>query len=323
MYRIAFAAHVGFEETDIVERANNSVAFRTGNHQFFSVDINRIVFDKVDRHGSFGHEHRVFEFVQFGVMPFDDAFIDGVGNFYVSCSGGKFPISVIIQTIAFNQAVVVFDVGLPKEMCQVSLGIVKPFFGINKIGLAGNGRWSKKVGMTRVAVIIQMIGLDYRFGIRDGNRREELEFFFGNIIFSGLAFQDIIPVGNRSVRIVIDFLGVAVKVDGVGDQGGFRGVHNGISRGKSLFHVAVVFGIFTVEIQGVALHQLHVSKGFDVIFLLEIVGFVASHDYAVVVNADISGQQGGIGSFELVYVKIIRMFHQYFFGYLRQKVLRE
>lgn len=222
MYGIAFAAHVGFVETDIVESANNSVVFRAGNHQFFTVDVNRIVFDKVDCHGSFGHEHRVLVFVQFGIMPFDDASIDGILYFDVSRCRGKFPISIIIQTIAFNQAVVVFDVGFPKKMGQISFGVIKPFFGINIIGFAGNGRWAKKVGMPRIAVIIQMIGLDDVLWIGDGDCREELELFLGNIIFPGLAFQRIVPVGNRSVRIVIDFLCVAVKVDGVGDQGGFR-----------------------------------------------------------------------------------------------------
>ena len=107
-------------------------------------------------------------------------------------------------------------------MCQIFFGIIKPFFGINIIGFAGNGRWAKKVGMPRIAVIIQMIGLDDVLWIGDGDCREELELFLGNIIFPGLAFQRIVPVGNRSVRIVIDFLCVAVKVDGVGDQGGFR-----------------------------------------------------------------------------------------------------
>ena len=100
-------------------------------------------------------------------------------------------------------------------------------------------------------------------------------------------------------------------------------MHNGISRGISLFHVAVVFGIFTVEIQSVALNQLHVTKGLDVVFFLKIIGFVAGHDDAVVVDADISGQQGSIWSFDLVHVKIIRMFNQDFFWCLCHKVLRE
>ena len=120
-------------------------------------------------------------------MSSDYPSIDGVSNFYISSSRGEFPISIIIQAVSLNQSVIVFDIGLSKKMGYIFFGVIKPFFGINIIGFTGNCRRAKKVRMPRITVIIQMIGLNDVFWICDGNCREKLKLFLGNIIFSRLA----------------------------------------------------------------------------------------------------------------------------------------
>ena len=65
MYRIALAAHVGFIKTNIIESPNDTITFFSGNHQFFAVDVYRVIFDKVYSHRSFGDKHGVFLLVDF------------------------------------------------------------------------------------------------------------------------------------------------------------------------------------------------------------------------------------------------------------------
>jgi len=116
-------------------------------------------------------------------------------------------------------------------------------------------------------------------------------------------------------------LGVAVKVDGVCYQGRLWRTHFGITSGKSFFHITIVFGVFAIQIQSITLNQLHISKGFDVVFVLKIIGFVAGHNDAVVVDTNIASEQSRIWCFDLVDIKEIGIFYDNFFGSLRQKVL--
>jgi hypothetical protein len=68
-------------------------------------------------------------------------------------------------------------------MSFVSFGIVKAFFGINIIGFAGDCRGTQQIRMSRITVVVQMIGLNYISRIGDGNFSQELEFFLWYKVF--------------------------------------------------------------------------------------------------------------------------------------------
>ena len=121
------------------------------------MDVNRVIFDKIHGNSSFGYVHRIQFFIHFSIMPFYNSAIDGIRYFYVSRCRCKFPVSVIVQTVAFNHPIIVFDVRFIQEMSQIFFGIIKSFFGVYIIGFTGNCGWSKKIRMPGITEIIQVI----------------------------------------------------------------------------------------------------------------------------------------------------------------------
>ena len=115
----------------------------------------------LDRNGQspFGNEYRVFIPEYFGIVPFDNAVVQGIGYFYIVIGRGKTFVSIKKQTITFHDTVVVIYSGIFNEIPCVILSVIKPSFAINFTGFTHNSTWSVHIGMAVFGEIIQPIGI--------------------------------------------------------------------------------------------------------------------------------------------------------------------
>src|SRR5690554_8213354 len=92
--------------------------------------------------GSFCYKNRIFSFVNFGIMPFNNTFIYSICNFYIVGCRGKTYAVVKIHTISFKDPIVVFNLCFVNTITCFDFGIVKAFFTIGFLLVRYYGGWS-------------------------------------------------------------------------------------------------------------------------------------------------------------------------------------
>src|SRR5690606_30112354 len=99
--------------------------------------------------------YRVFVSEYFGIVPFNNAVVGGIGNFYVVGCRGKTPNSVKIHTVAFNNSAFVVNTRFFYEIAGVVLGVIKAAFTINLTVFSGYSAWTVHKGIPVFGEVIQ------------------------------------------------------------------------------------------------------------------------------------------------------------------------
>ena len=157
-----------------------------------------------------------------GVMRPDHPVVDGVCHLNVVCRRSEFRGFIEVDTVPFNDAVVVIDLGVLDPVSLLYGGVVEASFTVHGIVFSNNGRGPSHIGVFGFSEVIHLLGVDHVIGIVNVHTVSELVLFQFHEVGSHLARQGVFGINDFAPTAVVGQLGQPGQKTGCPYTGSFR-----------------------------------------------------------------------------------------------------
>ena len=152
-------------------------------------------------------------------MPTNDRLVNGVVDDNVLGGCGILPLIFKIETISFNDFVIVENFGVFFEMAFFYLHVIIATFAIDVVILPNNFSWAVQIGLVGFCIIIELSGVYSVFRIVYPNVRNKLVFLFFHKILPTITLQRRSTINYGSWGFVKGNIFDTIQKEGVCSQG--------------------------------------------------------------------------------------------------------